>query len=59
VFHSNFFAAPPPHAVRDPNGRAYNRTAHLSERRKMMQDWADYLDKIKNSAKIIPIHYNA
>lgn len=35
------------HAVRDPNGRAYNRTAHLTERRKMMQDWADYLDKIK------------
>jgi integrase len=24
------------HAVRDPNGRAYNRTAHLGERRKMM-----------------------
>jgi integrase len=35
------------HAVRDPNGRAYNRTAHLSERRKMMQLWADYLDKLK------------
>ncbi len=32
------------HAVRDPNGRAYNRTAHLEERRKMMQQWADYLD---------------
>jgi integrase len=35
------------HAVRDPNGRAYNRTAHLGERRKMMQDWADYLDRLK------------
>jgi integrase len=32
------------HAVRDVNGRAYNRTAHLPERRKMMQQWADYLD---------------
>ncbi|MFC6842080.1 tyrosine-type recombinase/integrase [Xanthomonas theicola] len=32
------------HAVRDPNGRAYNRTSHLPERRKMMQAWADYLD---------------
>lgn len=30
------------HAVRDPNGRAYNRTAHLPERRKMIQTWADY-----------------
>ena len=35
------------HRVRDPNGRAYNRTAHLSERRKMMQVWADYLDELK------------
>jgi len=44
------------HAVRDPNGRAYNRTAHLPERRKMMQDWADYLDKLKAGAEVIPIH---
>ena len=35
------------HRVRDPNGRAYNRTAHLSERCKMMQAWADYLDELK------------
>ena len=34
------------HAVRDPNGRAYNRTAHLPARRKMMQGWADYLDAL-------------
>lgn len=44
------------HAVRDPNGRAYNRTAHLPERRKMMQQWADYLDKLKAGAEIIPIY---
>lgn len=43
------------HAVRDPNGRAYNRTKHLTERRKMMQAWADYLDKLKAGAEIIPI----
>lgn len=35
------------HAVRDPLGRAYNRTSHLPERRKMMQTWADYLDSLK------------
>jgi integrase len=35
------------HAVRDPNGRAYNRTSHLPERREMMQLWADYLDRLK------------
>lgn len=42
------------HSVRDPNGRAYNRTAHLVERRKMMQTWADYLDGLKAGAKILP-----
>jgi len=35
------------HAVRDTNGRAYNRTAHLPARRAMMQRWADYLDKLR------------
>lgn len=43
------------HAVRDPNGRAYNRTAHLAERKKMMQTWADYLDGLKSGAKVIPL----
>jgi integrase len=47
------------HAVRDPNGRAYNRTAHLPERRKMMQAWADYLDKLKAGAEVIPLHGSA
>lgn len=41
------------HAVRDPNGRAYNRTAHLPERRKMMQAWADYLDSLTAGAEVI------
>jgi integrase len=44
------------HAVRDPNGRAYNRTAHLAERRKMMQLWSDYLDKLKAGAEVISLH---
>ena len=43
------------HAVRDTNGRAYNRTAHLPERRKMMQQWADYLDRLKVGAEVIPL----
>lgn len=41
------------HAVRDPNGRAYNRTAHLIERKKMMQQWSDYLDELKAGAKVV------
>ena len=43
------------HAVRDPNGRAYNRIAHLPERRKMMQQWADYLDSLRCGADAIPL----
>lgn len=35
------------HAVRDPLGRAYNRTKHLPQRVEMMQAWADYLDGLK------------
>jgi len=42
------------HAVKDPNGRAYNRTSHLPERHKMMQSWADYLDGLKAGAQVIP-----
>ncbi len=34
------------HAVKDPLGRAYNRTSHLQIRREMMQKWADYLDEV-------------
>ncbi len=47
------------HAVRDPHGRAYNRTAHLPERRKMMQKWADYLDKLKAGADVVPLTRSA
>lgn len=41
------------HAVKDVNGRAYNRTAHLPARREMMQRWADYLDKLRIGADVI------
>ena len=38
------------HVVKDPNGRAYNRTKHLKQRAEMMQHWADYLDELKQVA---------
>jgi integrase len=34
------------HAVKDPTGRAYNRTTFIDERKVMMQQWADYLDEL-------------
>ena len=55
-FRPDFIEHQLAHAVRDPNGRAYNRTSHLEERKKMMQVWADYLDKLNTGADIIPIH---
>ena len=47
------------HVVRDPLGRAYNRTTHLPARRKMMQTWADYLDELKAGAKVSPLKRQA
>ncbi len=47
------------HAVRDPNGRAYNRTAHLPERTAMMQQWADYLDALKVGGNVVPMKRSA
>jgi integrase len=43
------------HAERDEVRGAYNRAAYMTERRKMMQAWADYLDGLLTSGKVIPI----
>ncbi|MFP6840397.1 MAG: integrase arm-type DNA-binding domain-containing protein [Pseudohongiellaceae bacterium] len=37
------------HSVKDPTGRAYNRTKHLSQRQGMMQTWGDYLYGLASS----------
>jgi integrase len=47
------------HEVKDPNGRAYNRTKHLPERKKMMQAWSDYLDQLKAGSNVVAIHSKA
>ncbi|CAG0986676.1 Prophage integrase IntS [Burkholderiales bacterium] len=43
------------HRVPDALGTAYNRTKFIKERRAMMQQWADYLDRIKAGAEVIPL----
>jgi integrase len=50
-FPAHLIEAQLAHAVRDANGRAYNRTTHLEERRIMMQRWADYLDESRARRK--------
>jgi integrase len=47
------------HAVRDANGRAYNRTRFLKERRAMMQKWSDYCDRLKQGGALIEMHKRA
>jgi integrase len=43
------------HAVKDANGRAYNRTQYLKHRTAMMQRWADYLDQLAAGADVFPL----
>lgn len=33
----------------------YNKAEYMDERRRMMKAWADYLDALRNGAKIVPI----
>ena len=47
------------HSVPDALGTAYNRTKFLKERKVMMQVWADYLDKLRAGAAVIPIPMKA
>lgn len=43
------------HLVRDPLGRAYNRTQFLPERKQMMQRWADFLDSLKKRGEVVAL----
>jgi integrase len=39
------------HRVKSPNGRAYDRTSFLPERKRMMQRWSDYCDRLKDGGE--------
>ena len=41
------------HAVKDANGRSYNRTQYLKQRFEQIQQWADYLDKLTAGGDVI------
>jgi integrase len=47
------------HAERNNIRAAYNYAEYLPERRKMMQEWADYLDGLKTGAEIISLNKSA
>ena len=41
------------HAVKDANGRSYNRTQYLAQRFEQIQQWADYLDRLRKGGDVI------
>jgi len=47
------------HKQKDATVAAYAREKHLTERTAMMQDWADYLDALRDGAQVIPIKRKA
>ena len=47
------------HVIENKVEAAYRRGDLFAKRRKMMQDWADYLDKLKAGAEIVPINQSA
>jgi len=42
------------HAVPDALGRAYNRTTFVEQRRELMTRWADYIDRLRKGADVVP-----
>ncbi len=44
------------HVIENKVEAAYRRGDLFTKRRKMMQEWADYLDKLKMGAEIISIN---
>ena len=44
------------HSERNEVSAAYNHALYLTQRKTMMQQWADYLDELKAGAKVIPLH---
>ena len=47
------------HKVPDALGRAYNRTLFLEQRRELMTKWANYCDRLKAGAQVIPLQQRA
>jgi len=54
-YHPDLIELQLAHAERNQVRAAYNKAQRLPERRKMMQVWADYLDDLREGAKVIPI----
>jgi hypothetical protein len=58
-FHPDWIERQLAHDERNKVRAAYNHAQYLPERRRMMQQWADYLDDLKGGAEAIPVWRNA
>lgn len=47
------------HAPRDKVRASYNRAEHLTERKQMMRDWANYIDALAAGVSVVPIRKGA
>lgn len=52
--HPDVIEAQLAHNKSGPLGAAYDRAEFMEQRRQMMQAWADYLDKLRDGAEVIP-----
>ena len=52
--HPDVIEAQLAHGKSGPLGSAYDRADFMEQRRQMMQTWADYLDKLRDGAKVLP-----
>ncbi|WMP16948.1 tyrosine-type recombinase/integrase [Thiothrix lacustris] len=54
-FHTDLIEKQLAHSVGSDVRRAYDRSQHIEQRTAMMQQWADYLDSLRDGAQVIPI----
>ena len=53
--HPDIIEAQLAHGKSGPLGAAYDRAEFFDQRRRMMQTWADYLDRLRDGAKVLPL----
>ena len=51
--HADVIEAQLAHGKSGPLGSAYDRADFMEQRRKMMGEWADYLDRLKQGGEVI------
>ena len=53
--HADVIEAQLAHGKSGPLGAAYDRAEYMQQRRELMNIWADYLDKLRTGAEVIPL----